>query len=753
MKSLKMLKRVITSLLVIVLCFVVFGCEEKQITVNFETSGGSEIADVVLEDISDFVMPSDPVKEGYKFVGWYLDADFTKEFESLEGIEENVCLYAKWEKEEVVEPSIKDNFDCISIEEALSKATSAGESGTQESYYVYGTIKEVQNSVYGSMVITDGEKELYVYGVYSSDKQTRYDALDDKPVKGDEVVLLGVLKTYNGEPEMDRGYLQAVKHTKVEIDESNYTEKNIKAAREDNAGSLVKLSGVVARITYANGKIPNGFFLVDNTGSIYVYGKEIAGNVKEGNKITILGEKTYYVLDTEKTYAEKFGYKGACQIDKAVLVSNDKGNNDFDKSWIQEGTVKEIMETPVTENITSDIFKVNALIKKQENPGFVNYYIDDLDGVTGSYVYTQCNGSDFSWLDEFDGKICTVYLSAINAKSTSSGCVYRFIPVDVKFENYQFDLTDNEKVAAFALEYYAKGQFLSSYDADPALEVITNAQNELLGFNNVLVSYNSDNENVIYFETLEGKTVFHTKDAGTATIEITASYNGVTSKVEVTVIVNEKVEYQTITVSEAVNSADGTVVTVKGIVVSSLVNQQGFYLSDDTGLIAVVGNADDIKLLKPGNEVIIRGTKSHKIKENYDGKGQINIYNSEILVNNYGNHEYDTSKFNDSTTFEELYNLDYKEDHSNEVYILKGKVEFIESGYSTQVKLSSLDGKVKLTLYCSGGGQYSFVRDYAGQEGTFEVAICNWNSKTYYAACLISATYGDVKLINDLNFK
>ena len=110
-------------------------------------------------------------------------------------------------------------------------------------------------------------------------------------------------------------------------------------------------------------------------------------------------------------------------MDDAIVISNDKGSADFDKSWITESTVKEIMDTPVTEDITAKIFKVNALVKKAPGNGFTNYYIDDIDGVTGSYVYTQCNGGDFGWLDEFDGKICTVYLVALNAKASTSGCV------------------------------------------------------------------------------------------------------------------------------------------------------------------------------------------------------------------------------------------------------------------------------------------------------------------------------------------
>ena len=193
--------------------------------------------------------------------------------------------------------NIKDDFDCITIAEALELAKEAGSDGTKEKYYVYGIIEKIENSLYGAMTITDETGSLYVYGVYSKDGETRYDALEDKPVEGDEIVLYGILKTYNDVEEMDRGFLQAFKHVEKDIDDSEYVKKTISEARTDVSGTKVKLTGVVARITYAFGMVPNGFYLVDNTGSIYVYGKDASANVKIGNTVTVIGEKTYYILD------------------------------------------------------------------------------------------------------------------------------------------------------------------------------------------------------------------------------------------------------------------------------------------------------------------------------------------------------------------------------------------------------------------------------------------------------------------------
>ena len=647
-------------------------------------------------------------------------------------------------------PSIKDDYDCITIAEAIELAIAAGDTLTADSYYIYGTIVKVSNSLYGEMTITDGVNELYIYGVYSGDGNTRYDAMDEKPVAGDEVVLYGKLKTFNGTPEMDRGYLQAFNHVKQDIDTSDYVEMTIKDAREAEVGKLVKLTGVVSQITYAFGQVPNGFFLVDNTSSIYVYGSEVTGNVKEGNTVTVIGEKTYYVLDSEKANAEKFGYDGCCQIQNVSLIENDKQVSEYDKSWIQETTIKDIIDTPITENITTLIYKVKGLISRAEGSGFTNYYINDIDGKTGTYTYTACNGSDFAWLDQYDGKICTVYVTAINAKSTSTGCFWRFLPIEVIDEGYTFNLDD---AAEYALKYHVAEQFLNEYTANPELELITKVDNELIGVSGVEISYSSSNTNVVYFETVDGKVIFNTNESGTATITVTATYGDITATKEIELTVSKPITYDSITVLEAINTADDTEVIVKGIVMSSLVNQNGFYLNDGTGVIAVVlANADDLDLISLGNEVIIKGTKDHKVKDGYTGKGQINIYNSELLVNNYGNHEYDTSTFITGKTVSDLYNLSINEDHSTDVYIIEGIVKFNVSAYYTNVSITNEDGSVSLTLYSSSAAQYSFLEAFAGQKVTLEIAACNWNSKNYYATCVVSVISEGTKVVNNSNF-
>ena len=640
----------------------------------------------------------------------------------------------------------EEQYDIITIAQALELC---GEEGnlTTERYYLAGTIVSIDNANYGQMTIQDATGTISVYGTYSSDGAINYSQMAEKPYKGDKVLLHCTLQNHKGTKEVKNARLIDFEVVKQEIDESDYTESAIADARAAATGTKVKVDGVVARITYANGMIPSGFYLIDETGSIYVYDSELAARVKEGNKITILAAKDYWILSDEQFNAEKFGYKGCNQLTDATLVNNDNGTNEFDKSWITETTVKAIMDTPVTTDHTTLIYKVNALVSKVPGSGFINYYINDLDGKTGSYVYTQCNGSDFGWLDAFDGKICTVYLAVINAKSSVSGCVYRFTPVLVQDD--KFDVATVDK-AQFAVEYVGLEQFQTSYTGNPALTLQTSVSSDFLGFQDAKLSYASSDPSVI---SVSGN-VMNCLKSGTATITVTGTYGGksYSNSISITVDIPEPPKEEYPTVSDAIAAAVGDIVKVKGIVGPSLVNRNGFYLIDKTGLIAIITDTDTRSQLKPGQEVVLEGKRHNNTKGGAGYYGQTCLTDAKIVANNYGNHAYDDSTFITGKTLADFRNLDVTKDYSTSVFIVKAQVQITETSYYTSIALT--DGTNKVTLYCSSAKQYNWLKAYAGQEITLELAACNWNDKSFYAGCVLSVINEDgSKTINELNFQ
>ena len=628
-------------------------------------------------------------------------------------------------------------YEIISIAKALELCGEAGNI-TTERYYIRATIESVTNANFGAMVLTDGKDTIPVYGIEG------YSSMADKPYKGDEVLLSCILQNYNGNKEIKTAQIIEFKHVEIEIDESAYTQMTIDEARKAAKDTKVKVSGTVARITYANGMIPSGVILVDGTNSIYVYDGDLAGRVKVGNTITILASKTYWILGDETANAEKFGYKGCNQLENATLLENDNGNTDFDKSWITESTIKQMLDTPVTEDITTTIFKVNALVNKAEGTGFTNYYFNDIDGTTGSYTYSQCNGSDFSWLDAFDGKICTVYLMVLNAKSTTSGCVYRFLPIAVADEGYTFN-TNN--AAEYAVKYHGVSQFLSSYTGDPQLQLIPSVSSTLLGFENATLSYTSADSSIIKIEN----SMMHCLKTGTTTVTVTGSYGGkeYSESVEISVTINEQTQTAP-SVADVIAAAVGEKVTVKGIVGPSLVNRSGFYLIDETGVIAIITDEATLSTLSIGNEVILSGTRHINTKGGTNYHGQTCIIDAVVESNAYGEHAYSDATFVSGKTVKEFYDLDPLTDYTTTVFVLKATVLVEESAYYTNIYLT--DGTTKIRLYCTNANQYSWLKAYAGQEITVEIAACNWNDKNYYTGCVLAVVTDTGKILNTLNF-
>lgn len=661
----------------------------------------------------------------------------------------------------VTTPSTKNEDDrkIYTIAELIAMMPSDG-SVTKERYYVRATIKSIDDAGFGAMTIEDSTGTLYVYGTYSSDGAKRYSELDEKPVKGDTVLLYGTIQNYQSNtPEIKSGWIIEFTKGTPSWSEDDYTKMTIGEAREAAVGSLVKVTGIVSRITFAFGMKPNGFIIVDDSSSIYVYDNQIATAVSEGNKITLLAKKTMYISSEEASSAKKFGYKGACQLIDGHLLSNDEATNDLDLSFAQEKTVKEVIETSPSDNITSLIYHSNALIKKNERQGFVNYYIDDLDGKTGSYVYTSCNGSDFAWMDQYDGKICSVYYTALNAKSTSTGVSFRFLPIKIEDKNYQFDKAEAPK---FAVEYYGLEQFDTVYSADPKKEMLTSVTSDLLKFGTATLSYSSNNTALAYFVNGEdGKVIFHinSETEGTATITVTGHLDDQKDFSKTMDIKIKPVDVSlAVNVKTAIDASKDTELLVKGVIGPSLVNKNGFYLIDDSGSLAVVMNSrDEFKGLQIGQTVYIKGKRDlfASARNGNPTSFERCMTGCQIVKNEFGNVNYSTASFIKGKTLADLKKLSVADDyHTAEVYVITAGLKLVTDKHYSNAFLK--DGDDEMQLYCQDAKtQYQWIKSYVDDTKTYtmEVAVCNWNNGKSFKACLLSITDSNGnKVMNTLNF-
>lgn len=77
-----------------------------QWTVSFMTNGGSNLLSVIVNDFGQLLIQA-PSRTGYRFVGWYKDAELTQPFSMVTGrITQDTTLYAKWVPVGTAGPSI-----------------------------------------------------------------------------------------------------------------------------------------------------------------------------------------------------------------------------------------------------------------------------------------------------------------------------------------------------------------------------------------------------------------------------------------------------------------------------------------------------------------------------------------------------------------------------------------------------------------------------------------------------------------------
>ena len=106
-------------------------------------------------------------------------------------------------------------YETISYEKAAELGLGADDptttdktESTTEKYTIKGVVTSVANTKYGNAYIKDiYGNEFYVYGMYTFDGATRYDAMTNAPVVGDFVVVQGVLTSYKGSAQMKNGWL------------------------------------------------------------------------------------------------------------------------------------------------------------------------------------------------------------------------------------------------------------------------------------------------------------------------------------------------------------------------------------------------------------------------------------------------------------------------------------------------------------------------------------------------------------------
>jgi len=281
---------------------------------------------------------------------------------------------------------------------------------TGQKYYTVGVIKNVYNTQYGNMYIQDADgNELCLYGTFSADGSTRYDAMAVKPVAGDTIKVYGSLTAYNGTNQYKDAWI--VEHTPAGTTDPEPEEPETQAPAADSVLTIPQANEYASTFTkdnYSEGK----YYVV---GTIVVISNATYGNMTikdaDGNMLTVYGSfsadgSTQYgnmevkpvAGDTIKVYGV-LGYHYAPQMKDAWIVEHTPNTApSTPAAELPEENVAYLLSVSVngttyygnepnsskTRIYTSTEGGISFYFEKAANEG--EYYIYFMDGETKTYI-------------------------------------------------------------------------------------------------------------------------------------------------------------------------------------------------------------------------------------------------------------------------------------------------------------------------------------------------------------------------------
>jgi len=302
----------------------------------------------------------------------------------------------------------------VTVEEFLAK-----EVGTAL-FRLTGKVSNIANTTYGNFDLVDATGTVYVYGltnngaIGSNDK--KFESLGIK--EGDIVTIVGTRADYKGTAQVG-GTAYLVSH-------EGHTEATVAEFLAKEVGDAwYKLSGTVTNLQ--TGDYGN-FDLVDETGSVYVYGLTVAPvakndksfpklGIKEGDKVTLIGKRAEY--------------KGTIQVGgPAYYISHEAAGSEEPEQPAEP-------ETPSTGNVLSLTNAEICAAMTSSETSYQDYTIESASGVwtvnasrNNANTFLQCRGKNGAYIKtpafEKDIKYVTLHFS--EAKSVYKDNVFCVFP-------------------------------------------------------------------------------------------------------------------------------------------------------------------------------------------------------------------------------------------------------------------------------------------------------------------------------------
>lgn len=504
---------------------------------------------------------------------------------------------------------------------------------------------------------------------------------------------------------------------------------SIKDAKLGVDGDYHYVYGIIAQFTYGfdteTGKDAKvGFYLVDNTGSMYIYcGYGKLENAQIGQAVLVNGEIAHFISQAEASQGGEIGYLGAEQLKADNIEIIDSGYTEIPDSGIETKSIKELATTNFRENdLSGTIFRVNATLTFSDVSGTAVYYFNDPSMDYGIYTYSTISGREFDWLSRYVGKTSewTIAVHSLRSKDEA----WRCIPIEY-FQDVQISEDDT---ANFALDRLEK-QFSKTYNSTTSIKL--NTQDEKL-LDESVVTYSTDSSNHSISTTNEGTFLnIDSTKLGKFNVKINLSYKNKDYSRNVEIEVIEKVAFDGITIAEVNEKAEGEIVKIKGIYVRTAANCTGIYLADETDIIPVYYTADFVpEDYMVGEELIFEGQVTLDFTNKGTHTGYKRLANATLISHDSTVHEWNTDLVDGEKTISDMASL--TDENVKDIYIVRGKVKTITTPYYSNKSLNDVDDENKyLALYCSSAAQLAWLDEYEGVEHLYYVIIRDKNNSKF----------------------
>ena len=196
--------------------------------------------------------------------------------------------------------------------------------------------------------------------------------------------------------------------------------------KSSKTGTAIKAHGVVSGILFAANsttgeKYRAGFYLTDSTGTIYVYGSQVAANVSVGNEVYFSGSVNEH--NSIKQISSPANLK----------VLSETSTVDW-TSVVKDKTIVDVKNLGA--EACGNVYELTILVYKND---YNVYAIEDIDYQTSKVSLNEyfsgtvsTDNTDYApWLQGKEGKILKVYymVNSLNSKGVPRGNVLNVLPL------------------------------------------------------------------------------------------------------------------------------------------------------------------------------------------------------------------------------------------------------------------------------------------------------------------------------------